>query len=282
MHRTDAFAHILVCSPDGSMLASADPSGTVTLLKFSTLRPLHRITAIEAGIQGLCFCGDGQQLLDTRGSRCRVWEPTVLLRQNAHSSPSSKASTPREACPELSYAGSEPVLITSIVCHDNGDAFFCGKEDGAVYHYHSDSGLQSSRLYSHANGVVVVSLSFHHSSNALTSVDASGRVMVRKLSSQGRAIVASEVLFDHRADAAVSQVMCRPDLDRFLICSTKSDNLWCLSQEAPNPIASKGVQQQGSRGWVNHPLSRACLLLITQTAAYSFDWLNIKALAPEA
>lgn len=283
MHRTVTFAHILVCSPDGSMLASADPSGTVTLLKFSTLQPLHRIAAVEAGIQGLCFGGDGQQLLDIRGSRCHVWGPTVLLRQNAHSGPSSNASTPREAGPELSSAGTlEPVLITSIACHDNGDAFFCGKEDGSVYHYHADSGLQISRLYSHANGVAIVSLSFHHSSNALTSVDASGRVIVQKLSSQGRAIVASEVLFDHRVDAAVSQVVCRADLDRILICSTKSDSLWCLSQEGSNPIASKNTQQQGSRGWVNHPLNRACLLLIGHKAAYFFDWLDLKPLAPEA
>lgn len=282
MHRTVTFAHILVCSPDGSMLASADPSGMVTLLKFSTLQPLHRIPAVEAGIQGLCFGGDGQQLLDIRGSRCRVWGPTVLLRQNAHSGPSSKASTPREANPEPSLAGSEPVLITSIVCHDNGDAFFCGKEDGAVYHYHADSGLQTSRLYSHANGVAIVSLSFHHSSNTLTSVDASGRVMVQELSSQGRAIVASKVLFDHRIDAVVSQVVCRPDLDRILICSTKSDSLWCLSQKVSNPIAIKTTQQRGSRGWVNHPLNRASLLLITQTAAHSFDWQDLKPLGPEA
>lgn len=80
-----------------------------------------------------------------------------LLRQNVHSSPSSKASTPREANPEPSLAGSEPVLITSMVCHDNGDAFFYGKEDGAVYHYNADSGLQTSRLYSHANEVAIVS-----------------------------------------------------------------------------------------------------------------------------
>lgn len=180
---------------------------TVTLLKFSTLQPLHRIAGVEAGIQGLCFGGDGQQLLGIRGSRCRVWGPTVLLRQNAHSGPSS---------------------------------------------------------------------------NAITSVDASGRVIVQKLSSQGRAIVASKVLFDYRVDAAVSQVVCRPDLDRILICSTKSDSLCCLSQEASNPIASKSTQQQGLRGWVSHPLNRASLLLITQTAAYSFDWQDLRPLVPEA
>lgn len=89
------------------------------------------------------------------------------------------------------------------MCHDNGDAFFCGKEDGAVYHYNADSGLQTRRLYSHANGVAIMSLSVHHSSNHIASVDASGRAIVQKLSSQGRAIVASKVLFDHRVDGVV-------------------------------------------------------------------------------
>lgn len=52
MHRTVTFAYIIVCSPDGSLLASTDPSAMVTLLKFSTLQPLHRIPAVETGIQG--------------------------------------------------------------------------------------------------------------------------------------------------------------------------------------------------------------------------------------
>lgn len=195
-----------------------------------------------------------------------------LLRQNVHSGPSSKASTPREANPEPSPAGSEPVLITSMVCHENEDAFFYGKEDGAVYHYNADSGVQTSRLYSHANGVAILSLSFHHGSNAMTSVDTCGRAIVQKLSSQGRAIVASKVSFDHRVDAVVSQVVYRPDLDRILICSTKSDSLWCLSKETPNPIATKATQQRGSRGCVSHPLNRISLLLTTQTAACSFEW----------
>lgn len=107
-------------------------------------------------------------------------------------------------------------------------------------------------------------------------------MIVQKLSSQGRAIVASKVLFDHRVDTVVSQVVYRPDLDRILICSIKSDSLWCLSKETPNPIASKATQQRRSRGCVNHPLNRVNLLLISQTAACSFEWLDLKPQGPEA
>lgn len=280
-HRVIAFAHILVCSPDGSMLATAEPSGTITLLKFSTLQTLHRISTVEAGIQSLCFGGDGQQLLDIRGSRCHVWGPTVLLRQNAGSSPNSNTSTPPEADPG-SPSSDEMALITSIVCHDDGDAFFCGKDDGSVYLYLTDSGLQASSLYSHASGVAIVSLSYHHKSNTLTSVDASGRVLVRKLVSRGRTIEASDVMFDHRVDSAVSQVVCRPDLDRILICSAKSDSLWRLSQGASNPISIINYEQREPHRWTDHPLSSGSLLRISQTAAHLFDWGSLTGLAPES
>ncbi|ROW05920.1 hypothetical protein VPNG_08028 [Cytospora leucostoma] len=69
--------------------------------------------------------------------------------------------------------------------------------------------------------------------------------------------------------------------------------IWDLDNDALYDIfnresGAKGDSQaqyrssRGSRGWVSHPLNRANLLLITQTATYSSDWLNLKPLAPEA
>lgn len=71
--RIVAFAHVLACSADGRMIATADPAGTIQLFNMETLQLIYRISSVEPGIQGLTFSPDGLRLLDIRGSRCRVW-----------------------------------------------------------------------------------------------------------------------------------------------------------------------------------------------------------------
>ena len=78
---TLAYAHILAYSANGRTLASDDPSGTIQLFEFGILKLIYRINSAEYGIQGLAFSGDSQRLLDIRGSQCRVWDSTVLVRQ---------------------------------------------------------------------------------------------------------------------------------------------------------------------------------------------------------
>lgn len=74
-----AFAHVLACSADGRMLATADPAGTIQLLNLETLRLVYRIGSVEPGLQDLTFSLDGLRLLDIRGSRCRVRDLTDLV-----------------------------------------------------------------------------------------------------------------------------------------------------------------------------------------------------------
>ncbi|TGO44380.1 hypothetical protein BCON_0531g00030 [Botryotinia convoluta] len=48
--RIVAFAHILACSADGYMLATADPAGTIQPFNLETLQLIYRINSVEPGI----------------------------------------------------------------------------------------------------------------------------------------------------------------------------------------------------------------------------------------
>lgn len=281
--RVVAFAHFLTCSPDGSTLATADPSGTIQLFKFETMRLLYRINSVEPGIQGLAFSGDSLRLLDIRGSRCRVWGPTVLVGQDTDEESREEALIVSKTPQEISLEPSgNVVMITSAACHDSGEVFFCGKEDGSVYLYDVESGLLSRKLFSHAHGVAIVSLYFERESQTLSSIDSSSRIMIHRLTHQPQSMVATEILFDHRADMAVGQLVCETGLHRILICSATSDMLWSISPDENVLLAAIPYEDRGPYRWANHPSSPGQLILITHNEAHIFDWRTLQRLTGPA
>ena len=280
--RVVAFAHILACSTDGSTLAAADPSGSIQLYQFNTMSLMYRINSVEPGIQGLVFSGDGLRLLDIRGSRCRVWEPSVLVGKNIDEQSASTGSmhtTPMEvSLPPYE----EEVSITSMACHPGGAVFFCGKEDGSVYVHQTATGLQSHKLFSHAHGVDIVSINFENESQTLSSIDSSSRIMIHKLASHHDSFVTTELLFDHRAATAVSQVLCDKGSRHALVCSTESDTLWVLSPDDTQVIADISYQERQPYRWVSHPSEPEYLILILKNEAHIYSWLSLQRLTGSA
>lgn len=128
-----AVSQTLCSSLDGRTLASGDSRGHISLFDFQTLKCLHKIE-LEADalkIRALTFAADNPRLIEIRGLQCHIWEPSVLLRQDADDDSSDRVarhpsgSTTRRAERPISppqRARSEPLV-------------FCGQEGGAVHLY---------------------------------------------------------------------------------------------------------------------------------------------------
>lgn len=140
-------AQTLTCSPDGRTLASGDSSGTIQIFDFETLRPLYRINSDEYCIRNLAFSGDGHCLMDIRRSECRVWDPTVLIRQDSDDQNSDTISVSTSHQETSIQSVKEVTLITSLTWHGNGEVFFCGKENGSVDLYETKHGRQSCKAF---------------------------------------------------------------------------------------------------------------------------------------
>lgn len=269
----------LACSPDGRTLAGGNSSGTIQLFDFETLRLLYRINSGEYSIKQLAFSGDSHRLLDIRGSQCRVWNPTVLVRQDAEEENSdtiSVSTAPQEISLDVSE---DDNLITSLACHVKDDIFFCGKEDGSVYLYDTKSGRQKQKLLSHADGVSILYLSFDSENLVLNSIDSSSRILSHRLSQQQRGWESEGVLFDHRAGVAVDQVLSNKASTRILVCTAKSNVLWSISADGSTYINSIAWEDKGAYRWGSHP-SRDEMILIRNNAAHLYDWQTLRRLTP--
>lgn len=269
-------AQTLACSPDGRTLASGDSSGTIQLFDFETLKPLYRINSDEYCIRHLAFSGDSHRLIEIRRSECRVWDPMVLVRQDAdeqNSDTISFSTGPGEVSLE---APREVILITSLASQGDGEIFFCGKEDGSVHIYETTSGRQCYELLGHAKGVSVLSLFFDNQSNTLVSSSA-GRVIAHKLVHQQHGWEATtEVLVDHYAVAAVQQALTNPGSTRMLISTANSDTLWHVSLDGNSVLATNLWDDRGPFRWATHPLNQNQLILISDNVVHLYDWQTLE------
>ncbi|KAL8762028.1 MAG: hypothetical protein Q9184_001920 [Pyrenodesmia sp. 2 TL-2023] len=275
---TTANAHTLASSPDGRTLASGDGSGKLQIFDFETLKLLYCIQSTEYGIKELQFSGDNLQILDIRGSHCRVWDPVVLVRQDAEDESSdvvSLSTAPQEV--EMSAIEETP-LVTALTCQEAGEMFFCGKENGSVHMYEAKSGKHMQKLLSHAEGVSITALSLDEESDALCSTDSSSRVMVHRLVRQSQGWSVSEAVFDHRIGVSVNQVLSNGGCTRLLVSSATSDTLWSICANKSEIIRTVQEEDRGAYRWTTHPLRKDQLLLIVGNVAHIYDWLTLSRL----
>jgi WD40 repeat protein len=273
-----ANARTLATSPDGRTLACGDTSGTIQLFDFETLKLLHRITSDDYGVSALVFSGDSHRLLDIRESQCRVWDPMVLVRQDFEDETSdtvSVSTAPQETRLEPSE---DEVLVTSLVCHDSGNVFFCGKEDGSVYLYEVKSGQQTQKLFSHADGVSIISLCFDDKSQIISSIDSSSRVMSHRLVRQGVYWEVDDTVFDFRAGVTIEQLLCDEGHKRLLVTSATSDVLWSISAQGNTIIATISWEIRGPYRWISHPSNRDQLILISGNIVHLYEWRTLRRL----
>ncbi|KAI4206395.1 MAG: hypothetical protein LQ346_001104 [Caloplaca aetnensis] len=273
-----ANAQTLACSPDGRTLAGGDGSGKLQIFDFETLKLLYCIHSTEHGIKEIQFSGDNLQILDIRGSHCRIWDPVVLVRQDAEDESSdvvSLSTAPQEV--HIDAVEDTPV-ITALTCQVAGEMFFSGKEDGSVHMYEAKSGKHMQNLLNHAKGVSITALSLDEESNALCTTDSSSRVMVHRLVRQPRCWNVNEAIFDHRVGVSVNQVLSNKGCTRLLVSSTSSDTLWSISANTSEMIGTVQKEDRGACRWSTHPLREDQLLLIAGNVAHLYDWLTLSRL----
>lgn len=275
---TLANAHSLASSADGRTLACGNSSGTIQLFDFETLKLLYSIKLEDYGIQALAFSGDSHRLLDIRGAQCRVWDPPVLVREDLDevNSDTVSVSTMPQEINMVSMDDVNP--ITSLACHEAGHVFFCGKENGSIYVYESQSGWQGHKLCSHASGVSILSLSFDEKSNILCSTDTAGRIIIHRLVFGDQRLKNVEVVFDHLEGVTIDQVLMGDSCLKVLVCTAEKQTLWSIESKKSAIINSISLETRAPCRWTTHPSHPNRLILITGTTAHLYDWHTLRRL----
>ena len=275
---TTANAQTLACSPDGRTLASGDSAGTIQLYDFETLKLLYRINS-EEYVKSIAFSGDSQHLLDIRGSYCRVWDPVVLVRQDIDDEQSDTISISTTAQEFALEPIDDLIFVTALACHENGEVFFCGKEDGSVYLYETKSGQQKQKLFSHANSISILSLCFDTQSHILSSTDSSSRVMSHKIiRKQPYDWEATEVMLDHRMGDVIDQILSNKGHTQMLVCTPNQDTLFSIPPDSEPLAETLSWENRGPYRWASNPANQDQLILICNNIAHLYEWQTLKKL----
>ncbi|KAL9581454.1 MAG: hypothetical protein Q9212_003889 [Teloschistes hypoglaucus] len=275
---TTANAHILSSSLDGRTLATGDGSGKLQIFDFETLKLLYCIHSTDYGIKEVQFSADNLQILDIRGSHCRIWDPVALVRQDAGDESSDVVSLSSMSQESQMFITENIPLITALTLYEAGDVFFCGREDGSVDLHEPKSGRHAQKLLSHAEGVSIITLFVDEESGALCTTDSSSRVMVHRLVRHNHGWKVQPALCDHRIGVSVNQVLLNRGSTRLLVSSTTNDTLWSISADASEMISTIQKEDRGAYRWTTHPTHKDQLLLVTGNTAHLYDWLTLSKL----
>lgn len=251
-------AQTLASSPDGRTLASGDSSGTIQLFEFDTLKLMYRLNSNDVGIKAFAFSSDSLRFIDIRGPQCNIWGPAVLVRPEINDERSAKASTaPNEVqVEELD----EIVTITTVVCYPSGEYIFCGKDNGAVSVYSSETGRELQQLYSHTTGIPVVSLLYEKDNKFLVSADSSSRILMYKVLGRSGKWKTDGPVLDIQTEQAISQLVFINNPSRLLVSSPNSDSLFTMTGQF---ISQSKCEPRRAWSWAQLPNHAGQLALIS-------------------
>lgn len=278
-------AHVLAASPDGKTLAAGDGSGAIQLHDFETLRLIHRITASDYNVSAMVFASNNLRFFDIRNDHCNIWEPSVLVRQ-IDSSDTQSESVSAEIPGDLQVTGASLAsiwdgekTITAMIDHHLGHFVFCGREDGSIGLFQTDTGKQLQTLYHHARNTAISSLCWNQQENLLASTDISGRFLARKLTqtSSGQ-WTSSAPLLDQRSTQAISQLLISSSGKFLLLSTATSDELWSMTGQL---IESRGIPRPMPRMRINHSRESNHVVFFDDSVGRIFEWDTFKELTPE-
>ncbi|OAP59351.1 hypothetical protein AYL99_06649 [Fonsecaea erecta] len=270
-----ANGHYLTSSADGLTLACGNSAGVICIFEFSTLNLLYRIQTKESIIKQLAFSADGHRLLDIQGNHCRIWDPPVLLHQRIDGQVYIDPV-------DIRLDGeSDVVLISAMTCADNGGLILCGKEDGGVYLYDSQTGLEREELFHrHAS---ILYLQYDVQSSILFCCDMVNRVTVHKLVRTGDLWTLGDQYLDHRTGVEVKQILPNTGGSRLLISTVEYDILWEVTPAQCQEVVWLNWEDDGKpRRWGMHPSRSDQLILMTGTEAHLYEWDSLERLTGDS
>lgn len=276
-------AQSLACSKDGRTLITGSSFGTLQVFDFDTaggegLAMVYRISAYEHGIKSLVFSNDSLRFIDIRGSQCRVWEPSVLVRKNLQDCSQSEVSDPIYMAHKSvkMVEGEIQANITAMACHPNGEVVFCAKEDGSVVIYLTHDGQESYLLYKHARNISVTHIAWGSQQNILVSADESSRIIIRKIINDKSGWSAADTMSDQRFVDSVSILLFNPTNDRLLVSGNEIGELWTVHGER---VGFAAFLPRTFRNFICHPLQPDSFVMMEPHVARIFRWADFNSLA---
>lgn len=274
----------LASTPDGRTLAGVDSHGNLTLFDLETLQVLYKIQFETAGmVKGLAFTSDNLRFIELRGDQCRVWEPSVLLRQDADNEANNDTLSLPFGPKVIEYEAKVGVMITTIHCSSSRNLVFCGREDGSILIYNISGEPQKCLLAERIPGSAVKHIDFDEENHTLVSCDTAGRVRARAIGKNAGSRENPPIwevrnsLTDIAPSASVERVMVSGKASRLLISSKDKTILWPLPKLGEGVWINQ-VPSHGGSNWLTHPAKPDVLLCLKDDQCIAHAWEDLATL----
>ena len=269
-------ASSLAASPDGSILGTGSGNGVIKIFEFETLKLIYQINSDQQDIRAMSFNSSNLRLLDLRGNQFNVWEPSILAyRSTARDDSSLNISESVNEGPEAvsNAMVEEDLTITATATHHDPRYLLCGRENGTMAIYSSNTGQELQSLPGHGLDLAIVRLQWNERGNILLAIDRSGGYSVQTVVRDEHGSFQPSVALQKSA-FQVQQIILSPGANRLLVSTADSCELWDL--EGTMFAKEKITELQAQRLWTQHPTDIDKLLLINGEQIRTFEWSNLQ------
>ncbi|KAK0372897.1 hypothetical protein CLIM01_09749 [Colletotrichum limetticola] len=273
---------VLSATSDGRILAGAAEDGGIYLFLFETLQPIYQIERPDdqLRIYDIAFSTDNLRFFDIRGQSCNVWEPFILVPKDGSDDSSSEPFSEEIPLPEATASHAHVFqwgeAITAIEPAD--DRFLLiGRQDGTIDVSELNTGDVVEKLRIHDAFTEIKSLDWNVDNSTLLSVDTTGRHILTKIASLGRASRArTTCLIDRRSDGNISQVVLSSNAESLLVCTDSDTQLINF-----NGIVMGEERSPSGAWWIKHPSSPSHLLAFQESYLRIYEWSTLKRVGTE-
>ncbi|KAF4772853.1 hypothetical protein HER10_EVM0001257 [Colletotrichum scovillei] len=273
---------VLSATSDGRILAGAAEDGGIYLFLFETLQPIYQIERPDdqLRIYDIVFSTDNLRFFDIRGQSCNVWEPFILVPKDGSDDSSSEPFSEEIPLPEATASHAHVFqwgeAITAIEPAD--DRFLLiGRQDGTIDVSELNTGDVVEKLRVHDAFTEIKSLDWNVDNSTLLSVDTTGRHILTKIASLGRASRArTTCLLDRRSDGNISQVILSSSAESLLVCTDADTKLINF-----NGIVMGEERNLNRAWWVKHPSSPSHLLAFQESHLHVYEWSTLRRVGTE-
>lgn len=278
-----AGAHSLAVSTDGSLIATGDAVGTITIYATADFTVLYKL-ASQDPVLYLSFSIDSRRLYDIRGSYGNVWEPNPLVRLADASDHNSDSCSKTESFARASLLTEHhAVRIDSVITLSGqsvGPLYCYGTEDGVAILGESGRGkvCELERLASYMS---IEHVTWSEDGRFVAIADLSGKLTVKKVvrSSENPAgwqVTSEFSLIVPSEQGHINQLLFHPTSHELFVSTPGT--IYSVDLNSKTITKSTLIIKICEVKWAWHPTLADTLLGFETSSVHVFSWTKLRQL----
>ena len=266
----------LAISRDGTLFATGDSRGTVSVFITSDFRHLYQMTS-EDNVFGLAFSPDSYRLYDIRGHYGNAWEPSILIRFADPGAEGVERGSGRESLAQdvaITKSRSRRIeAITVLAESPIGRLYCCGTENGIVRLHDTQRGKLAD-LHISQDFLSIERLSWSIDGQKICFSGSSKKVIIMSTMPRAGSLeplmeTMAEIPVQKSTNGPIQQLLFHPDSSQLLV---RSSSMVCIVSLTSFSVTKKSDMHTAECQWISHPQDPTLIVGIGPNTIEILDW----------